>query len=261
MIRINNFLNQRLGNHLFMFAAGYALAKENNDKLYLEQSWKYVPYFENLDVELINSSTPSKDITFTEVYKETEGAPAFNYVKIPYKSNKLLIDGYFQSEKHFKYFEKDVRKALSFEPKFLYNLTEKHKVLIENPNTCAVHIRRTDYIQKSQYHPVMPLSYYLKAMKEMGKMTFIFFSDDIAWCKEVFTHPDFIFIEGQTDIEDLALMSMMKNQIIANSSFSWWGAWLNNNLNKKIIAPNIWFGPAYSYFCTDDIIPESWQKI
>ena len=70
-----------------------------------------------------------------------------------------------------------------------------------------------------------------------------------------------IFMEGFDDVEDIWLMSMCKHNIIANSSFSWWGAWLNRNPNKKVIAPNHWFGPAYHFYGTQDLIPEGWIKI
>ena len=86
------------------------------------------------------------------------------------------------------------------------------------------------------------------------------FSDDLDWCKETFLGNRFTFISGNRDYQDLFLMSMCKNNIIANSSFSWWGAWLNTNLNKKVIAPKKWFGPQLS-LSSDDIYPNTWEII
>ena len=92
---------------------------------------------------------------------------------------------------------------------------------------------------------------------------FLIFSDDINWCKEFF--PDipekFKFIDGNTDYEDLILMSLCKNNIICNSTFSWWAAWLNQNQDKKVIVPTNWFGKAYANNKTDDIFCENWIKL
>ena len=86
------------------------------------------------------------------------------------------------------------------------------------------------------------------------------FSDDIDWCKGVFRGDRFTFIEGEKDYIDLYIMSQCKNNIIANSTFSWWGAWLNKNKNKKIVAPKKWFGSLISHN-TKDLIPKEWIKV
>ena len=104
----------------------------------------------------------------------------------------------------------------------------------------------------------------MKAIKQMPKDSlFLIFSDDIAWCKANF--PDlpekFVFIEGNADHEDLLLMSHCKNNIICNSTFSWWAAWLNSNPEKKVIAPSKWFGPAFENYNTDDLYCDGWIKI
>ena len=94
----------------------------------------------------------------------------------------------------------------------------------------------------------------------MGDITYLIFSNDIEWCKKNFIGNQFIFIEGEKDYIDLWLMSLCKNNIIANSSFSWWGAWLNTNSDKKVITPKNWFGPAINH-STQDLIPEKWFMI
>ena len=88
----------------------------------------------------------------------------------------------------------------------------------------------------------------------------VVFSDDIPWCKENLIFDNIIFIEGNKDYEDLWLMSLCEHNIIANSSFSWWGAWLNENKNKKVVSPLNWFGQQ-SNTNQSDIVPESWIKI
>jgi hypothetical protein len=102
------------------------------------------------------------------------------------------------------------------------------------------------------------MDYYRNAIAEFSDDTrFLVFSDDIQWCKENFKGDNFHFIEGEKDYVDLYLMSLCNNNIIANSSFSWWGAWLNNTPNKKVIAPKQWFGKA-KQLNTKDLIPETW---
>jgi 5'(3')-deoxyribonucleotidase len=100
-------------------------------------------------------------------------------------------------------------------------------------------------------------------MKEMPKNSiFLIFSDDIEWCKENFPNisDKFIFIEGNKDYEDLYIMSKCKNNIISNSTFSWWGAWLNQNENKKVVAPLKWFGSSINHN-TKDLYCDGWIKI
>ena len=107
------------------------------------------------------------------------------------------------------------------------------------------------------------MEYYRSAVDLIGKeKLFFIFSDDINWCKNNF---DFIenkfFIENNKDYEDLILMSLCSHNIIANSSFSWWGAWLNSNPNKIIISPKKWFGNKYNFHNTKDLYNEKWIKL
>jgi hypothetical protein len=99
-------------------------------------------------------------------------------------------------------------------------------------------------------------------MRNQGVKKFYVFSDDIEWCKNFFSDIlDFEFISGNNEIRDLYLMSSCENNIIANSSFSWWGAWLNKNPNKKVIAPSVWFGPAKKNVITEDLYCKNWIKL
>ena len=124
-----------------------------------------------------------------------------------------------------------------------------------------MHIRRTDYTTSNGYHPVQTVEYYKKALEIIGEYDKLFiFSDDIEWCRNNLKFDNMIFIEGNTDIEDLYLISLCKHNIIANSSFSWWGAWLNKNPNKKVIAPSKWFGDMAN-LNESDIVPEGWIRI
>mgnify|MGYP001412022228 CR=1 FL=1 len=185
---------------------------------------------------------------------ETEVHVPFHYTPIDIKDNVEYI-GYFQSEQYFPNRE------------FILNLFEPSdevKNYLENKygdvsNYTSLHVRRTDYVQKAGFHPPCNIEYYEKALS-MIQGNVLVFSDDLDWCKETFLGDRFTFISGNRDYQDLFLMSMCKNNIIANSTFSWWGAWLNTNINKKVIAPREWFGP-HLRESSDDIYPESWQII
>jgi hypothetical protein len=100
----------------------------------------------------------------------------------------------------------------------------------------------------------------MKGVKKVGMdKKFLIFSDDIQWCKQNFPEmKNFVYIEGQKDYEDFLLMSLCNHNIICNSSFSWWAAWINQNSNKIVIAPKKWFGPAYSHFDTKDLYCDGW---
>jgi hypothetical protein len=111
----------------------------------------------------------------------------------------------------------------------------------------------------------MDASYYQNAINEIydnNDYQYFIFSDDIAWCKEVFGESDSIYYsEGNSHYVDLCLMTMCNHNIIGNSTFGWWGSWLNNNLNKKVVVPKQWFGPALNHLDTKDMTPKEWIKI
>jgi len=184
-------------------------------------------------------------------------------------NNNSYIDGYWQSEKYFKNYANIIRQD------FMYTmpLSDKNqpiKKLIMSCNSVSVHIRRGDYIANSQankFHGVCSLDYYKKASQliaqKLDTPVFFIFSDDISWCKSNLNldFPTF-FIETATPsspYEDMHLMSLCSHHIIANSTFSWWGAWLNPNTNKLVIAPKQWF--ANPKIKNPDILPDNWLSI
>jgi hypothetical protein len=130
--------------------------------------------------------------------------------------------------------------------------------------TCSIHVRRGDYLKYPNKHTQSPTEYYdtaISLVKEKHpNVTFLIFSDDIQWCKNHFIGNEFTFIEGFEDWEDLILMSLCDANIITNSTFSWWAAWLGEKPNKLIIAPEKWFGPEGPQD-QQDIIPERWTKL
>lgn len=234
-----NFMG-RLGNQLFQFAAAYAYALRWKVKLFLPPQSQVTP--------LIPSDAFEKmDGKKVRLHKE----PAlFKYAPIPKMSSDEIVclDGYFQSEKYFSDFSSQVRELLLPESK-------------RKPPSAAtsLHVRRGDYLYLSYHHPVLGIEYYQEALERLGNPTEVWvFSDDIPWCKSVFKGPEFKFMEAKSPEEDLVLMSSCKNNIIANSTFSWWAAWLNPSPNKTVIAPRKWVGPGYSHLKLDDLYCPGW---
>jgi len=130
-----------------------------------------------------------------------------------------------------------------------------------------VHVRRGDYLKKPDCHPVQPIAYYDKAeefLRRNGISEFIVFSDDPVWCQEhlIPNRQGWRMATHGTAVDHLAEMSACEAHIIANSSLSWWGAWLNPNALKKVVAPKKWFGPTLaSTHPTWDLIPATWTQV
>ncbi|RYX87554.1 alpha-1,2-fucosyltransferase, partial [bacterium] len=141
----------------------------------------------------------------------------------------------------------EILKELSVNPVYLTGIDNYINDITNSENAVSVHIRRGDYITDKEANSlmgVMPISYYNAAMeiinKKISKPEFYFFSDDLNWVKENFKGDNYHYIDSGKDYTDLHLMQICKHNIIANSSFSWWGAFLNKNLNKIVIAPKNW---------------------
>jgi hypothetical protein len=148
--------------------------------------------------------------------------------------------GYYQTEKYFKHIEDEIRSDFSFNLELYENCKEFISSL--NSETISLHIRRGDYVTNPN-HPVQPLEYYQKALELLpNNLPVLIFSDDCKWCssQELFDDDRFMISENSSVDADLCMMSMCDYHIIANSSFSWWGAWLGNS--QKTIAPKNWFG-------------------
>jgi len=135
-------------------------------------------------------------------------------------------------------------------------------ILQLNTSPIALHIRRTDYITNPN-HTALGLDYYQKALEQFdNKISVLVFSDDPKWCsqQELFSDDRFLIAEGNSNYVDLCLMTLCSGHIIANSSFSWWGAWLATD--NKVVAPFGWFtGSNNEHLDTKDLIPETWTVI
>lgn len=223
----------RLGNQLFQIAATIGISEENNQE-YLFPRWSYQDYFKNkLPVGELNDLN-----VFTQV--------GFDYKRVNLVAGNWDLVGFFQSEKYFDHISFKVREYFTPSDKVLGYIEEKYAEILQQ-NTCSVHVRRGDYVKLKNYFPPQSIAYYTRAMKMFPSDTlFIIFSDDVNWCKENFVGENLFFVENEKDIIDLLLMSLCKNHIISNSSFSWWGAWLNNADKKRVICPKYFYGPGVS---------------
>ena len=226
----------RLGNQLWQCAVTIALALRNNDK-YVFPPWQYEHYF-NLH------NCFSDNIIIENVHKEK----SFEYTPIKYKPN-MSLEGFYQSYKYWEDF-KDVILS-KFTPKDTFGSIE---------NTTAIHCRFGDYLGNNAYEQ-LGIDYYQHAMDMIKSKYYYVFSDDIARAKQMIKGNNIKFIEGNSVVTDLSLMSSCENLIMANSSLSWWAGFLNKNLDKIIIAPNKWFGPALKNHNTKDLLLPEWTQI
>ena len=260
------------GNQIFQWAAARAYAEKYNTEYYFDVSfYKYqdirklqLGEFKNITLNIMEGSVENygqMTSKFTPPFSVNSVRDTFNYEDdvcnfLPSNNEPydiLVLNGYWQSEKYFKEFEGIIRKELMLD----FNLDVPY---LKN-NTVSMHIRRSDYLNSNGYHPVQNMSYYENAIDYISDYDHILvFSDDIQWCKDNLKFKNMIFMENFSDIQDMYIMSQCTNNIIANSSFSWWGAWLNENKNKKVIAPNKWFGDHVN-INQSDIVPENWIKI
>lgn len=250
---------------MFQISAAYALALENNNKAIFNLDEGTFPHHPpSYYADTIFRKLELGNITNPNIYQE----PNFYYDEIPYVDfkNGICLEGYFQSEKYFKKYRKEILEL--FEPTTQINnyIHYKYGHLFEK-DTIGLHVRRGDYLQYQDHHPICNIFYYNKALFEIcGDVrchphNILVFSDDPEWCRNNFKSDNFTIIEEESDIIDLYLMSKCQHQVIANSSFSWWGTWLNQNPDKKVVAPKHWFGNAYSHINTKDLIPKEWITV
>ena len=247
-----------LGNYMFQITSAYSLALDNDDELIFNIN-------DCLRVHEPISSYKNnilRNIKFVETplpIKNTYSEPFFHYQKIPYKTN-IKLHGYYQSEKYFLNNREKILDLYSIDKNSLDKIEKKYNNILDE-ETCSIHVRRGDYLGLTNHHPTCNLGYYNRAIGLFEKGTkYLVFSDDIDWCKDVFDGDNFIFIDDNDDYIELWLMSLCKNNIIANSSFSWWGAWLNKSINKKTVAPKKRYGQAISHN-TNEKKKKKWVRI
>jgi hypothetical protein len=250
-----SYLKGGLGNYLFQIAHGYSLSLDNNDNfgIDLNKIWvvhsHWSEYIGNIFRNVSTVSTPSQTYNYT--YE------SLTYKSTPYKEN-IFLDGYFQSEKYFIHNKQKILDFFKIDKITLDYLKDKYSTIVDGNDTCSIHVRRGDFLGIDFYNK-LNMDYYNKAINLVGKdKHFVIFSNDIPWCKENFIGINATFIENEKDYVDMYLMSLCKDNITSNSTFSWWGSYLNPNINEKIYTPIVWFIHSHS---NEDIIPSEWIKI
>jgi len=258
----------RLGNQMFQFAALAGISKSNGLDFVIPDHSMFSEYGGYRYHEL-QSCFLLNDVKFGNI-------PNSNLVRIDRYDfdqsvmtnfpDNVSVFGYFESHKYFEHIEDYIRSNFTFKPHII-EACKKYGESFLNNNPVAVVIRRGDFLNPAEipYHPVCDISYYKEAMLDFKDRTIVVFSDDIPWCKEQEIFENSFFVESSGEIPkghfDLCLMSMCEDFIIANSTFSWWGAWLSTNKNKKVIAPLKWFGEALQHHSIKDQIPDTWKRI
>jgi hypothetical protein len=255
---ISCFLQGGLGNQMFQIAATVSHAKKLNSDYFFDFNKCNTPNQGNTSEKYKNNIFKKVKIGDLTTHKNLilYNEPFFHYSEIP-KMDNILLNGFFQSEKYFLENKHIIKDLFVFDDEYK-NLVEKTLNKIKTKKITGVHVRRGDYLNFKDVHPTCEKEYYEKSMSMLKDTNFIFVSDDIEWCKNNFKGENIFFSEFNDEILDFILLKECDNQIIANSSFSWWSAYLNDNKKKIVISPSRWFGNTNKI---NDLIPKEWIKI
>lgn len=244
----------RLGNQMFQYAALKGIAQNRGYQICIPTSHQLNDYFKMQSLNVLNYQLIDDRRPII-----AESTFAFDENLFNRCPNWVSLYGYFQSEKYFKHIREQVLTDFQFHDR----IADSCRSAISNwKKPVALHVRRTDYITNPN-HTLLSLKYYEKALKHFDNdREVIIFSDDPQWClnQKLFESDRFSVSQSEDAGIDLCLMSLCSAHIIANSSFSWWGAWLSDS--EKVIAPSGWFkGSENEHLDTKDIIPENWTII
>ena len=245
-----------MGNFFFHIASIWTLAKDNNDMLILLDVDKKIDNLIHDGRINLDHANDYKYIfdRFPQIknYSTNRIGFAFEDLNIPYIPNTEYI-GYFQSEEYFKHRRSEILELFKPADSFIDKINN-YKYFFDN---ISLHVRRNDYVKLyPEIHIPQQMNYYNEALSLLPQdKKVLIFSDDLPWCYENFVGDRFMFIK-ELDYISMYIMSKMKYHIIANSSFSWWGAWLSNS--EKVIAPKKWFGHDVNY---ENIVPKNWLKL
>jgi len=256
---ISTRLQGGLGNQMFQIAASVALAKRNNDSYGFNFHDCFTPQQGNTSDNYIKNIFKKIPIISNYPFESFYQEPFFSYKELPYSKNLHLV-GSFQSEKYFINYKEDIINLFDLSDISVSDF--KNEIDFDNNHFTSIHIRRGDYLNgiNLSFHSPCSKGYYLNAMKLFPNSKFIFFSDDMYWVKETFVGGNIFYSPFTDELQDFKLMSECENNIIANSTFSWWAAYLNKNVEKKIVGPKNWFGPS-GHKDTQDILPLDWVSI
>lgn len=271
-----------LGNNLFAVAATIGIARKNGLEPVFADTGYYDKNFYSWFKGKFNLMSV-EELAKIETIELPE--PHFHYHDFQLDPTKNYnLTGYFQSARYWEHCEDEIREMFEFSEQVKtvtdniwrgeINAKEEKGTFFTfwsafNYPTVSIHVRRGDYLKHPNEHSVLPIGYYFQAVQKLHtpETIYLVFSDDPKWCKATFIDPIFkdriYFIEGNTPVEDLYLMSLCSHNIICASSFSWWASYLNKNPNKKVIAPKKenWFGPARKTWNVTDLYRNEFIEI
>jgi len=256
---ITSFLQGGLGNQMFQISAAYSLSKEINSNAVFDFNQCSTPGQGNTSQKYVNNffkKIPNFQLNLNSFKIHHE--PKFSYDKLPLLDN-MCIFGYFQSKKYFENYEDEIKNLFHFEETIKNEVHSFIDKIKGGKKLTAIHVRRGDYLRLPDFHSPCNINYYQSAIDKIGDGNFVFVSDDINWCKENFNKENIIFSDFNSEIHDLFLMTQCDNIVMSNSSFSWWGTYMNNKKNI-VIAPSVWFGPTGPQD-TQDIYDKDWITI
>lgn len=249
-----------LGNQMFQIAHALCQGWKNNVESEfipvsytpMSQARQTKNYVNNIfrNIKFVNKIVKKQTLTEWS-WNESNINPNFN--------STIEFNGYYQSSKNFLGYDKDIRDVFKPTEEFKKQIYETYPEL-KNKKTTSIHIRRGDYLTISNVLPTIDISYIHHCMDVFkDSEIFFIFSDDKKWVKENIKKDNIIIVEGLEDYEDLWMMSLCDNNILSNSSFSWWGSFLNNK-NPKVLVPSLWFGPNGPQ-PFNNIYEPSWEKV
>jgi hypothetical protein len=246
-IEVNKYLTVNifagLGNRLFQVASSYGIAKKQGKIFNISVNHTYNNKHSNIDYNNtifkdISKNSISENEKYTTLYEPHD--MAIKFYNVPNINENILLNGYFQSEKYFSKYKTDIYNMFRMDNETYVYLTTKYNNL---ENKYFIHIRRGDYLEIT-LHYVNLDNYYKNCLNMLpNDSKFLIISDDVDYCKklEIFNGNNFEFVENENELNSLYLMSLCKlGGIAANSSFSWWGGYLNENINKTVFFPNKW---------------------
>lgn len=270
--------NGRLGNQMFQYAGLRGIAANRNFDWVIPRPESYGDSNYGLFDCFEMSSVKEENFGFLNKQSIQTGQFHFSQEFFNNCPDNVNLHDYFQTQKYFINVSEIIRKDFSFKK----NILEPCKAIVnELNNPIFLHVRRGDYLNSQHAHPVCSVEYYRKALSYFDSDSEVLvFSDDIEWCRqqELFEDDRFMLSEYQERYSqtcatndgrqkslipyfDLCMMSLCNGGIVANSSMSWWGAWLMSNPTSPIIAPNPWFGIQYKDYDMSDLLPESWIEV
>jgi hypothetical protein len=269
----------RLGNQMFQFASTVGISKD----LGFEARFPIENCFHEMPAgpfdprlgsnEMVNCDLlecfeidqyyfiPRRHLSYTNTYREID----FKYNQETRSLHDFLnLEGYFQTEKYFLKHKDHILSQFRFKKSIL----EHAKSFVDSNKKdgirlASIHVRRGDYVMYPDHHPVCSADYYKESIADLETkhpgILFIVFSDDVDWCRLNFAESKFVICDLKNPYIEMCAMSLCDDHIIANSSFSWWGAWLNPKDDKTVIAPSRWFGSMLAKD-TSDVYCNKWIK-